>query len=154
MRRWTVGSGVDVERLRALAEPAAKAHPGEWTVDRTPHKRKFVAIVGSDGYVIPTAFIAEYIAAASPSTVLALIDENTRLTACLAKANANHEHFEREMYLAKDELERVRKLAKEALEIGRSAIANLDIEHDEGLASNAFNAAMRLAAIEKELGNV
>jgi len=34
--------------------------------------------------------------------------EVTRLTACLAKANANHEHFEREWYLRGDEVGELR----------------------------------------------
>lgn len=47
--------------------------------------------------------------------------EIKRLTGCLAKANANHEHFEREWYLSGDqiasltaEIERLRSLVEDA----------------------------------------
>lgn len=40
--------------------------------------------------------------------------EVERLTACLQKANANHEHFEREWYLRGDEIERLRAQLEQA----------------------------------------
>lgn len=49
-----------------------------------------------------------HIAAANPTTVLAMCDEIERLSACLKKANDQAEHFEREWYLRGDEIERLR----------------------------------------------
>lgn len=45
---------------------------------------------------------ARFIAKA-PERISALLEEIERLTGCLQRANKNHEHFEREWYLACDE---------------------------------------------------
>lgn len=45
--------------------------------------------------------------------VIELESENKRLTECLAKANAQAEHFEREWYLRGDEIERLESLCDE-----------------------------------------
>ena len=42
----------------------------------------------------------------------AVAKENARLTECLKAANENHEHFEREWYLAKDRIEKLEALLR------------------------------------------
>lgn len=122
---------IDKQKLRAIAQAAT---PGPWRQGVIEKHHIFVETpagewMGHERVLLrmntyfPHDADAAFIAAASPSTVISLLDENDRL----------------------------RKLALEACDIAQSAIANLDAEHDEGLASNAFNAARRLAAIEKEL---
>ncbi|MFP5483588.1 MAG: hypothetical protein ACLGGW_09975 [Gammaproteobacteria bacterium] len=52
----------------------------------------------------------------------ALEIENQRLVACLEKANAQAEHFEREWYLRGDEIERLQALSDEMFAAMTSAL--------------------------------
>ncbi len=69
-------------------------------------------------------------------TLLGAVEEIDRLTNCLEKANANHEHFEREWYLQKDkaesqatEIERLRaeneKLARFICDFGHADLDDM-----------------------------
>ena len=67
----------------------------------------------------PDSYIADWNAAAPYPAMLrkeigALSAEKDRLTACLEKANASAEHFEREWYLRGDELDTLRAQLAEA----------------------------------------
>jgi hypothetical protein len=48
----------------------------------------------------------------------AAVAEVDRMTECLKRANANHEHFERLWYLEKDQNDRLRKWVKELEQAG------------------------------------
>jgi hypothetical protein len=45
----------------------------------------------------------------------AVAKENARLIECLKAANENHEHFEREWYLAKDRIEQLETVLRDTL---------------------------------------
>lgn len=70
-----------------------------------------------------------------------LAREVERLRACLQRANANHEEFERRWYLACDELERFKVAAAERLHLdmndivsGRDSRANIEQRTAEAIA--------------------
>lgn len=112
-----------IKRLREAT--AAGPTPGPWSANGTA-----VFLAGHGGfdlYHCPSPHSnAQYIAAASPDNITALLDrldkaerENERLAGELKTANTQAEHFEREWYLRGDENERLRA----ALDIARDYVA-------------------------------
>ena len=104
----------DLAHLKALA---LRATEGEWRV--RPHGSRAYDDFVIDGPALDLPYCKEhdasFIAAMNPTTALALVErvaaaeaEVERLHACLAKANAGFEEYERKYYLAMDELEALR----------------------------------------------
>ena len=111
-------SDFDVKAARAVcdAAPAGEWHARDTYVYRSGDPRDQRQVARVPGVQIDPRLphpIATFIAAAR--TILpAALDEIERLTGCLAKANNNHETFERLWYLTQDEIERLRRLLTEA----------------------------------------
>ena len=72
--------------------------------------------------------------------------EIARLTECLSKANANHEHFERAWYLRGDEVEALRADAERLRALATCGCGDGFTAHDPGTCGNcmaAIDAALR-----------
>lgn len=146
------------EEFKRLRELAQAATPGPWRWgERGPQSFKLHGgpdrrtVIHSGPFEIGGPDRA-FIAAANPQAVLTLLDEVERLNGLARQFHADMWSAERQRDEARTEVERLRKLVNESTDLAQHAIANLDTENDEGLASNAYNAVLRLAAIRKEAG--
>ena len=113
----------DIQRGRSII---AAASPGPWTFVTPEAPAGATDIYGPPPLDEDNESLAEWVSecegggfnasfiCAAREGWSAALDEVERLTACLAKANDNHENFERLWYVATDDIERLKRLLGEA----------------------------------------